>query len=74
MGAVVVGLARFTRLLINSGQQLAPVLGGLLPIAGYVFVLFVGTVRMATTMLVARRRRMSAYVAAAWLSGIRAVT
>ena len=70
MAAFLVGLGKFTRLLINSDQHLAPVLGGLLPIAGHAFMLFVGIVKICTTMLVAARRRLSAYVVAAWLSVI----
>jgi len=70
VAAFLVGLGKFTRLLINSDQHLAPVLGGLLPIAGHAFMLFVGIVKIATTMLVAARRRMSGYVVAAWLSVI----
>lgn len=64
------GLDKFTHLLTNWDQYLAPVLAGLLPVSGHTFMLFVGVVEMAAAVLVAARPRIGAYVVAAWLFGI----
>ena len=64
------GLDKFTNLLANWEQYLAPGVERLLPISGHTFMLLVGIVEMAAAVLVALRPRIGAYVVAAWLLGI----
>jgi hypothetical protein len=67
---LLAGLDKFTHLLTDWDQYLAPVVAGVLPVSGHTFMLFVGIVEMAAAMLVAARPRIGAYVVAAWLFGI----
>ena len=64
------GLDKFTHLLTNWNQYLAPAVERLLPISGHTFMLLVGVVEMAAAALVATRPRTGAYVVAAWLLAI----
>jgi len=64
------GLDKFTDLLTNWDQYLAPAIERLLPVSGHTFMLLVGIVEMAAAVLVAVRPRIGAYVVAAWLLGI----
>lgn len=64
------GFDKFTNLLVNWDQYLAPVVERLLPVSGHTFMLFVGIVEMSAAVLVALRPRIGAYVVAAWLLGI----
>jgi hypothetical protein len=67
---LVAGLDKFTHVLTNWDQYLAPLIAGLLPVSGHTFMLFVGIVEMTAAVLVAVRPRIGAYVVAAWLLGI----
>ena len=64
------GLDKFTHVLTNWDQYLAPAVERLLPISGHTFMLFVGIVEIVAASLVAVRPRIGAYVVAAWLFGI----
>ena len=64
------GLDKFTNLLTDWNQYLAPAVERLLPFSGHTFMLLVGIVEMAAAVLVAMRPRIGAYVVAAWLLGI----
>ena len=64
------GLDKFTHLLTNWNQYLAPAVERLLPLSGHTFMLLVGIVEMAAAALVATRPRIGAYVVAAWLLAI----
>jgi hypothetical protein len=64
------GADKFTHVLTNWDQYLAPVVAGVLPVSGHTFMLFVGIVEMSAAVLVAARPRIGAYVVAAWLLGI----
>lgn len=67
---LLAGIDKFTHLLTNWDQYLAPAVERLLPISGHTFMLFVGIIEMAAALLVAVRPRVGAYVVAAWLFGI----
>lgn len=67
---LLAGLDKFTHLLVNWDQYLAPVVARLLPFSGHAFMLFVGVVEMAAGLLVAFKPRIGAPVVAAWLAGI----
>lgn len=64
------GFDKFTHVLTNWDQYLAPVVERLLPVSGHTFMLFVGVVEMTAAVLVAVRPRIGAYVVAAWLLAI----
>ncbi len=67
---LVAGLDKFTHLLVNWDQYLAPVVARLLPFSGHAFMQFAGVVEMAAGLLVAFRPRIGAPIVAAWLAGI----
>jgi hypothetical protein len=64
------GLDKFTHVLTNWDQYLAPVVAGVLPVSGHTFMFFVGIVEIIAAVLVAVRPRIGAYIVAAWLLGI----
>ena len=64
------GLDKFTYVLTNWDQYLAPAIERMLPVPGHTFMLLVGIVEMAAAVLVAARPRIGAYVVATWLIGI----
>ena len=64
------GADKFTHVLTNWDQYLAPVVAGVLPVTGHTSMLLVGIVEMSAAVLVAARPRIGAYVVAAWLFGI----
>lgn len=64
------GLDKFTHLLTNWDQYLAPAIARLLPFSGHAFMRAVGVIEVAAGLLVAFKPRLGAYVVAAWLAGI----
>jgi hypothetical protein len=67
---LVAGLDKFTHVLTNWDQYLAPFVAGLLPFSASTFMLIVGVVEIGAAALVALRPQIGAYVVAAWLAGI----
>jgi hypothetical protein len=67
---IVVGLDKFTDLLTDWSQYLAPTLDDLVPGTAHQAMLIVGVIEVAAGLLVAARPRIGGYVVAAWLSGI----
>ena len=67
---LVAGLDKFTNLLTDWTNYLAPVIADLLPFSGQTFMLLVGLVEIGAAVLVAVRPQIGAYVVAAWLGGI----
>jgi hypothetical protein len=67
---IVFGLDKFTDLLTDWSQYLAPTLDDLVPGTAHQAMLIVGVVEVAAGLLVAARPRIGGYVVAAWLSGI----
>lgn len=66
----IAGLDKFTHLLADWDQYLAPQVAALLPVSAHSFMQAVGVVEIAAGLLVAARPRLGAYVVAAWLGGI----
>jgi hypothetical protein len=66
----IAGLDKFTHLLTNWDQYLAPSVSRMLAMSGHTFMLIVGVVEILAGLLVALRPRVGAYVVAAWLCGI----
>jgi len=67
---VIAGLDKFSHLLTNWDQYLAPVIARPLGSAAHGFMLVVGVIEILAGFVVAVRPRIGAYVVAAWLAGI----
>lgn len=67
---LVAGLDKFTHLLTDWDQYLAPTIANLLPVAPHTFMLVVGVIEIVAGLLVAWRPAIGGYVVALWLWGI----
>jgi len=67
---VVFGLDKFTNLLVQWDQYLAPVLSRPLPVTPHQAMYAVGVVEVVAGLVVALHPRLGAIVVAAWLGGI----
>ena len=67
---IVFGVDKFTNLLVQWDQYLAPVLSNPLPVSPHQARYAVGVVEIAAGLLVAVHPRLGALVVAAWLGGI----
>ena len=70
LAPIVAGLDKFTHLLVNWDNYLAPVIANMLPIGAHQFMLLVGAIEILAGLLVAVRPRIGGYVVALWLWGI----
>lgn len=64
------GLDKFTHLLTNWDQYLAPSIARLSPIGGHDLMLVFGAVEVLAGLLVAVRPKIGGYVVSAWLLGV----
>src|SRR5687768_10293637 len=67
---ILAGLDKFTNLLTDWAQYLAPSIANLLPFSAQTFMHIVGVVEIVAGLLVAVRPRIGGYVVSAWLIGI----
>jgi hypothetical protein len=67
---VVFGLDKFTNILVQWDQYLAPTLSGPLPITPHQTMYVVGVIEVVAGLVVAFHPRLGALVVAAWLGGI----
>lgn len=67
---LVAGIDKFTHLLVNWDQYLAPSVEHLLPFSSHTFMQLVGVVEIAAGLIVWFRPRFGGYLVAAWLWGI----
>src|SRR5437660_6462540 len=67
---ILAGLDKFTHLLVNWDQYLAPLATRVIPVTAHTFMLAVGVIEIVAGILVALRPRVGAYVVAVWLWGI----
>ncbi|HXU45509.1 MAG TPA: hypothetical protein VN783_08280 [Thermoanaerobaculia bacterium] len=67
---LVAGLDKFTHLLVNWDQYLAPTIERLLPFSGHTFMQIVGVIEIVAALVVWFRPRFGGYLVAAWLWGI----
>ena len=67
---ILAGLDKFTNLLANWDQYLAPAVANLLPVAPHTFMLAVGAIEIVAGIGVFFLPRVFAYVVSAWLVGI----
>jgi hypothetical protein len=66
----IAGLDKFTHLLTNWDQYLAPAVAKVLPFSGHAFMMIVGVIELVAALIVAVKPRIGALVVAAWLAGI----
>jgi hypothetical protein len=67
---ILAGLDKFTNLLANWEQYLAPSIAAMLPVSAGTFMAVVGVIEVVAGIGVFLRPRIFAYVVAAWLFGI----
>ena len=67
---IVFGLDKFTNLLVQWDQYLAPALSEPLPVSAHQAMYVVGVVEVVAGVVVALHPRLGALVVAAWLGGI----
>ena len=67
---IVFGLDKFTNLLVQWDQYLAPVLANPLPVSPHQAMYAVGVIEVVAGLLVAVHPRLGALVVAVWLGGI----
>ena len=67
---ILAGLDKFTHLLVNWDQYLAPAIAGLSPFGGHGFMLVVGLIEIVAGLVVLLRPRFGGYLVMAWLWGI----
>lgn len=67
---VVAGLDKFTHMLVNWDQYLAPQVARVLPMSVHAFMLIVGVIEVIAGLLVAIRPKIGGLVVSAWLLGI----
>lgn len=70
LAPILAGLDKFTHVLVNWDNYLAPVIATILPIGVHQFMLVVGVIEVIAGVLVALRPRIGGYVVAFWLWGI----
>jgi hypothetical protein len=66
----IAGIDKFTHLLTNWDQYLAPQVIARLPFSGHIFMLLVGVIEMFAAFLVAVKPSVGAWIVAAWLGGV----
>jgi uncharacterized membrane protein YphA (DoxX/SURF4 family) len=67
---IVAGLDKFTNLLVDWSNYLAPVAVNLLPMSGDAFMYIVGVIEIVAGIVVLLRPRFGGYLVAVWLWGI----
>ena len=70
LAPVIAGIDKFTGLLTNWDNYLAPAVARMLPIPTHAFMQLVGVVEIVAALLVAVVPRFGAYIVALWLWGI----
>jgi uncharacterized membrane protein YphA (DoxX/SURF4 family) len=64
------GADKFTDLLVNWDQYLAPQIAGILPFAPHTFMLIVGVIEIIAGLLVLLKPRVGSMIVGLWLLGI----
>jgi uncharacterized membrane protein YphA (DoxX/SURF4 family) len=67
---IVAGADKFTHILVNWDQYLAPSIANMLPIAPHTFMLIVGFIEIVAGLIVLARPRVGSIVVCIWLIGI----
>jgi uncharacterized membrane protein YphA (DoxX/SURF4 family) len=67
---IVAGADKFTDILVNWDQYLAPQIANMLPFAPHTFMLIVGVIEIVAGLLVLARPRIGSIIVCLWLLGI----
>lgn len=67
---LLAGIDKFTDLLCNWDQYLAPAIAHMLPFSAHTFMQIVGVIEIVAALVVWFRPRFGGYLVAAWLWGI----
>lgn len=67
---MVAGADKFTHILVNWDQYLAPQIANMLPFAPHTFMLIVGVIEIAAGLLVLAKPRLGSLIVCLWLLGI----
>lgn len=67
---IVAGADKFTDLLVNWDQYLAPQVANILPFAPHTFMLIVGVIEIVAGLLVLIKPRVGSIIVCLWLLGI----
>lgn len=67
---VIAGLDKFTHMLVNWDNYLAPAIANMLPVSAHDFMLGVGVIEVSAGLLVAVKPKIGGAVVGAWLIGI----
>jgi uncharacterized membrane protein YphA (DoxX/SURF4 family) len=67
---IVAGADKFTDLLVNWDQYLAPPIANILPFAPHTFMLIVGVIEIVAGLLVLIKPRIGSIIVCLWLLGI----
>jgi hypothetical protein len=67
---IVAGADKFTHILVDWNQYLAPVIANAVPLAPHTIMAVVGVIEIAAGLLVAVRPSIGGYVVCLWLWGI----
>jgi len=67
---IIAGIDKFSHLLVNWDNYLAPWIANLSPIGGHDLMLVVGAIEIIAGLIVAFRPKMGAWIVFAWLWGI----
>ena len=67
---IVAGADKFTHLLVNWDQYLAPSIANILPFAPHKFMLIVGVIEIIAGIIVLVRPRIGSIIVCLWLLGI----
>lgn len=67
---IVAGADKFTHLLVNWEQYLAPQIANVLPFAPHTFMQIVGVIEIVAGLIVLMRPRIGSIIVCVWLPGI----
>jgi hypothetical protein len=67
---IVAGADKFTHLLVNWDQYLAPVVTDIIPVTPHTFMLIVGVIEIVAGIIVLARPKTGSLIVTAWLLGI----
>jgi len=67
---IVAGLDKFTHILVNWDQYLAPQVAEILPFAPHTFMLIVGVIEIIAGLIVLFKPRIGSLIVCLWLLGI----
>jgi hypothetical protein len=67
---IVAGADKFTHILVNWDQYLAPQIANMLPFAPHTFMLIVGVIEITAGLIVLAKPRIGSLIVCLWLLGI----